>query len=190
VTALPRHQDYARHAPGSVVDVELHRPGPVQDGVPRWIVAGGLAVLFDLEIGPHRIAPRPQRLERPLRGDHPSLDLDEVSAVCARRARRGCSLDQPGEPVLARAHVRERSSDDRRHGGPDSALGSAHAARLAQTSGATASSGAERRPLGIDIWRMELTLRLTMRGEDKKQSSMLVLMSAAHHLWRHIGFWL
>jgi hypothetical protein len=31
--------------------------------------------------------------------------------------------------------------------------------------------------MGIDIWRMELTLLRTMRGEDKKQSSMLVLMS-------------
>ena len=30
---------------------------------------------------------------------------------------------------------------------------------------------------GIDICRMELTLLRTMRGEDKKQSSMLVLMS-------------
>ena len=31
--------------------------------------------------------------------------------------------------------------------------------------------------MGIDIWRMELTLLRTMRGEDKKQSSMLMLMS-------------
>jgi len=30
---------------------------------------------------------------------------------------------------------------------------------------------------GIDICRKELTLLRTMRGEDKKQSSMLVLMS-------------
>jgi hypothetical protein len=31
--------------------------------------------------------------------------------------------------------------------------------------------------MGIDIGRMELTLRRTMRGEDKKQASLLVLMS-------------
>jgi hypothetical protein len=37
--------------------------------------------------------------------------------------------------------------------------------------------GIEKRRPGIDICRMELTLRFTMRGEDKKQSSMLVLMS-------------
>jgi transposase len=35
----------------------------------------------------------------------------------------------------------------------------------------------KKRRLWIDICRMELTLRRTMRGEDKKQSSMLMLMS-------------
>lgn len=30
---------------------------------------------------------------------------------------------------------------------------------------------------GIDIWRMELTLRNTKRGQDKKQSSMPTVMS-------------
>jgi hypothetical protein len=39
------------------------------------------------------------------------------------------------------------------------------------------SRGGEKGWAGIDIRRMDLTLRLTMRGEDKKQSSMLVLMS-------------